>query len=657
MYRNAIIAMLMTIAAIGNSHAADAATGEIAKPPVTPAFLPLSPGAVEPQGWLRDWAVSMREGMTGHLDAYDPVFKTGWLGQRLGTTGESAPGEGWPLEQAAYWIDGAIRLGHVLHDEALLDKVVPRLEKIAGAENRNGSYLWWRDKFSWDGRNGPEVGEFNLWSCAVLGRAMTAHYQATGDRNWLACIERFFATMPGGGLFPISRRTVNLETLREADRLGADPRIWRGVVDAARLLRRADGAWSQEHYWTGMKLKDAEHGVTFNELAKLPLLLYQDTGDESFMRATLGRYRDMLDKHLQPYGVNSASERLSGIGALWATESCNVADLIWSQLWLLRSLGDAAHGDRIESAFFNAAPACVSRDCRMHVYYQSPNRPHPQPGPQGGNSPTNSDFAKTQKPLCCTGNIQRILPNYIIHMWMTTPDHGLAATLYGPCTAKAVVADGVDVTLASATDYPFGEENTVTVTPTKPVRFPLYFRVPGWCPRLSIKVNGAIDGNASPVNGFMKIERTWSAGDTVALHFPMPPQVVKGRETGGAPYACVYAGPLLFARGVPEHNENESMDTGWHYALDFNNDRPSDGMTVKRGAMPAKWNWPYAAPVVLAVPAQAIDWTPGDKLKYALPDAPVAGKGREMIELIPYGCAKFRVSMFPVTANAWGQGP
>lgn len=26
-----------------------------------------------------------------------------------------------------------------------------------------------------------------------------------------------------------------------------------------------------------------------------------------------------------------------------------------------------------------------------------------------------------------------------------------------------------------------------------------------------------------------------------------------------------------------------------------------------------------------------------------------------MIQLIPYGCAKFRVSMFPGTAKAWGQ--
>jgi hypothetical protein len=647
--------MLISSAAISNACAAEAGAPASAKPPVTHAFLPLAPGAVEPRGWLRDWAVSMRDGMTGHLDEYDPVFQSGWLGQRIGTTGESAAGEGWPLEQAAYWIDGAIRLGYVLHDDALLARVLPRLEKIAGAENRNGSYLWWREKFSWDGKSGPAVEGFNLWGCAVLGRALVAQYQATGDRKWLACVERFFGTMPGSSLFPIGRQTVNIETLCEAERLGADPRIWSGVVDAARRLRREDGEWSREYYWAGMKPKDAEHGVTFNELAKLPLLLYAGTGDDSFKRATLDRYRHLFDKHMLPYGVNSASERINGIGALRSTESCNVADLIWSHLWLLRILGDPADGDRIENAFFNAAPACVSRDCRMHVYYQSPNRQNSKPNPNGGNHPANADFAKTQRPLCCTGNIQRILPNYIIHMWMTTPDHGLAAALYGPCTAKAAVVDGVDVTLVCATDYPFGEDITVTVSPAKPVRFPLYFRVPGWCLKPSFKVNEADVERASAVKGFVRLDRTWSEGNTVAIRFPMPPRVVKGRETGGSPYACVYAGPLLFARGIPEKNENESRDTGWRYALDFESGRPTDGITIKRSAMPARWDWPYAAPVALTVPARGIDWESENTFHGALPDAPVPGKGSEMIQLIPYGCAKFRVSMFPVTAKAWGQ--
>ncbi|MDA0765843.1 MAG: glycoside hydrolase family 127 protein [Verrucomicrobia bacterium] len=656
MRRFAVVVLLVGIAVTGGIRAEEEVGVAADAKLFAGAFQPLPPGAVEPQGWLRDWAVSMREGMTGHLDEYDPVFQFGWLGQRLGTTGESAPGEGWPLEQSAYWIDGAVRLGHVLHDDALLARVLPRLEKIAEAGRDNDSYLWWREKFSWDGRNGPPVEGFNLWSCAVLGRALIAQYEATGDRKWLACIERFFDTMPADALFPISRSTVNLETLHEAGRLGADAGIWNGVLDAARRLRREDDAWSREKYWSAMKPKDAEHGVTFNELAKLPLLLLAGTGDESFRRATLDRYHTLYEKHQLPYGVNSASERLAGIGALQATESCNVSDLIWSHLWMLRLLGDPLDGDRIETAFFNAAPACVSRDCRRHVYYQSPNRPVPKPGPKGPGHPTNADFAKTQKPLCCTGNIPRIVPNYIIHMWMTTPDHGLAATLYGPCTARAKVADGVEVTLAATTDYPFGEEIVVTVTPAKPVRCPLYFRIPGWCENPSFEVNGAALEAAERTNGFLRIERTWSAGDTVAIRFPMPPRVVKGRESGGAPYACVHAGPLLFARAVPEKSENESSGEGWHYALDFESDRATAGMTIKRTPMPARWDWPHAAPVLLTVPAQGIDWKSDKGAEGGLPAGPVEGRGDKMIDLIPYGCAKFRISMFPVTAKAWGSG-
>ena len=627
----------------------------VAKQPGPEAFLSLPPGAVEPQGWLRDWAMSMRNGLTGHLDEYDPVFRLGWLGKRIGAAGESGSGEGWPLEQAAYWIDGAVRLGHVLHDDALLAKVLPRLEKIAGTDNHHGSYLWWREKFSWDGKNGPPVEGFNLWSCGVLGRAMIAQYQATGDRKWLACIERFFAAMPGESMFPIGRPTVNIETIFEASRLGEDPRIWARVADEARRRMLEDGDWSRGHYWAGMRPKDAEHGVTFNELAKLPLLLYAATRDESFKRATLGRYQSLFEKHMQPYGVNSASERITGVGASRATESCNVSDLIWSQLWLLRILGGSEYADRIEAAFFNAAPACVSRDCRMHVYYQSPNRRSSPSQARGGAAPSNADFARTHKPLCCTGNITRILPNYIIHMWMATPDHGLAANLYGPCTVKATVADGVDVVVRSATDYPFGENITVTVTPSKPARFALHFRVPGWCSEPSFRVDGADVRSPGVVKGYVRIDRTWSKGNTVSIHFPMPPRVVKGRQSDGSPYACVCAGPLLFARGIPEKDENHSMDDGLRHALDFESGQPAGELEIKRSAMPARWDWPYAAPVTIAVPAQLIDGEPEDGAKSVLPKTPVAGKGRETIKLIPYGCAKFRVTMFPVTDKAWGQ--
>ena len=42
------------------------------EPPARPAFLPLPPGQVEPRGWIRDWCLAARDGMSGHLDELDP---------------------------------------------------------------------------------------------------------------------------------------------------------------------------------------------------------------------------------------------------------------------------------------------------------------------------------------------------------------------------------------------------------------------------------------------------------------------------------------------------------------------------------------------------------------------------------------------------------
>jgi len=54
--------------------------GRAAEPLARPVFLPLPPGAVEPAGWLRDWAIAAREGITGHLDEYHPVYGEAWKG-------------------------------------------------------------------------------------------------------------------------------------------------------------------------------------------------------------------------------------------------------------------------------------------------------------------------------------------------------------------------------------------------------------------------------------------------------------------------------------------------------------------------------------------------------------------------------------------------
>ena len=79
--------------------------------------------------------------------------------------------------------------------------------------------------------------------------------------------------------------------------------------------------------------------------------------------------------------------------------------------------------------------------------------------------------------------------------------------------------------------------------------------------------------------------------------------------------------------------------------------RRAVGVKVERGRMPARWDWPLDAPIALRVAARQFDWMPSDV--QALPSEPIEGGVSATIRLVPYGCTKFRISMFPVTRKAW----
>jgi hypothetical protein len=271
------------------------------------------------------------------------------------------------------------------------------------------------------------------------------------------------------------------------------------------------------------------------------------------------------------------------------------------------------------------------------------------------------------------GNVNRVIPNYIIQMWMATPDDGLAATLYGPCRVRSC-AGGVPVTIRCETKYPFDTKIKLTISPQQQAAFPLYLRIPDWCTSPSIALNGEQQPAATDAQGFAKLSRTWNAGDTVELEFPMEPKLICGRETVypdipyfhearsrklalvrpiNNPFASITYGPLLFALAIPDQDPNQPVaDAKWNYALDVDPARLVSQAIVTREAMPARWQWQLqGAPVTIAVPAREFDWKPTEL--QPLPKTPIEAGRPTKITLVPYGCTKFRVSMFPVTEAMW----
>ena len=106
-----------------------------------------------------------------------PTFYDAWKGPPVKCPSFAADATGGPLEQCSYWLDGLVRLGYVLHDDALVRKATNRLALVVDGVNRGGtSFIYWKKE--------PPEG-FNSWAHSHMGRALVAWYEASGDRRIL----------------------------------------------------------------------------------------------------------------------------------------------------------------------------------------------------------------------------------------------------------------------------------------------------------------------------------------------------------------------------------------------------------------------------------------------------------------------------------------
>lgn len=644
------------------------------------AFLPLPPGAVEPTGWLRDWCLAARDGFTGHMDEYDDEFKRAWAPEHR-MTGERLRwyNGAWPYEGGGYWFDGLARLGFALHDEALLQQARRRLYAVADSMNTNGLlFLWWLDRSDPADRKAvtAALDGWALWACGLLGRAMSGYYAGAGDQRVLEALVKAYGSDPDC----LRSITGNLSNPWPA----YDTYCWTGHPGVAAALdgmfKREGGALlpSLSRYRNAPDLKpgttvDNAHVVEFLESTTPWAVGYLWTGDARYLQAAVG-WHDLLERiAMQPHGVPVADEWYGPTGAFRGSETCDVAGYVWSQISLLQVTGEGRMADRLERAFFNAGPATVARDFKTHVYFQSPNRfANLSPDFPHGPRASGGTYQRKHSPLCCTAALNRVVPWFVTHMWMATWDNGLAATCYGPCKVSALVADRVPVVITCRTDYPFNETIEMSVQPAREAAFPLDFHLPGWCAAPALSVNGAAVALARKAKGFARIQRTWKPGDTVRLHLPMTAIVERGRDaasgppyqgahaamrvtipepdsTRGAPYASVSYGPLLFALPIADTPDANTPDPAarWTFALDVQD----PNLTVERSPLPARWDWPLAAPLKLRANAVEVAWRPDPKApRLPLLPAPKSGPV-ERITLVPYGCTKFRMAMLPVTAE------
>jgi hypothetical protein len=329
-----------------------------------------------------------------------------------------------------------------------------------------------------------------------------------------------------------------------------------------------------------------EHGVTFNEIAKLAAILYSATGKAEYLEAACNGYAKLERNQLLADGMHSCTEQLRGRDPLDSHETCDISDYSWALGYLLQATGEAQYADRIEQVIFNAAPGAVTKDFKALQYFSCPNQLIASENSNHNHFLRGFNwmmYRPDHEVQCCPGNLHRAMPNYVGRMWLRAPDDtpsgGIVAALYGPGSIHTRLgAEQIPVTIRAETAYPFEQAITFTLTPERPVRFAFYLRQPAWCQQPAVSINDRpVDKSLTP-GSFLQLEREWQPGDRVRLELPFTLRLE--RWPGGG--VSVAYGPLVFSLPVAartvEETENSTIEQRRFVHGEFFVDRPYERM-------------------------------------------------------------------------------
>lgn len=617
----------------------------------------------QPVGWLKNQLELQKEGITLQLDeVWSSVSRfSEWAG---GTD------PGW--ERPPYWLDGLVPLVYLTQSEEGMQKAEFWMEWAIHSQRDNGDF-------------GPtyqtaEFDEVMFWPKMVMMKAIISYYEIKRESRILEFMERYFtfcsniletyqmsgwAQARSGDLAYsvcwLYEKTGNINLLKLLEKVNAQTLPWADYLAHFPFplptsfyypWEKMEANISKTHLYDIMRYH-ATHVVNIAMGLKQPIYKFKETGEKRYLEALYKGMADLAANHGQVTGVYSGDEHLSGPAPTQGTELCSVVEMMFSLQQIFAQTGNSKIMDWLERITYNALPATISEDFKAHQYDQQVNQVLVSDAERNwyNNGNRANLFGFEPNFGCCLANMHQGWPKFVKNAFFVTQNE-ITVGAYMPVYAKVRILK-TDVGIREETEYPFKGEIHFSLDLKQETEFSFRLRIPEWCRDFELLINDEIITDQAE-EGYVVLKRKFQNRDSIILRLKMEVTIRKHWYHNGV---TVERGPLLYVLNIAEkwkklnHGHPRYPDyeiypqSDWNYALDLR-EKP---VVVKEHDLSCQAFSKKEAPIHIKAWGRKLEnWKRERNSAGDLPQSPVRTMHKkEELDLIPYGCSKLRIGLFP----------
>ncbi|MBO7418778.1 MAG: glycoside hydrolase family 127 protein [Bacteroidaceae bacterium] len=478
-------------------------------------------------------------------------------------------------------IEGASYLLQTYPDVKLKSYIDSVLVIVAGAQEPDG-YLYTartmnpKHPHEWAGtKRWEKVEELSheFYNLGHMLEAAVAHYQATGQRNFLDiairyadCIIREVGPNPGQVIRVPGHQIAEMGLAKLYLATGE-----KKYLDQAKFFLDYRGKtehrdpYNQTHLPVLEQKEAVGHAVRATYMYAGMADVAALTGDQGYINAIDTIWDNIVSKKMYITGGIGSTNNGEAFGADYElpnstayNETCAAIGMVYVNHRLFLLHGDSKYYDVLERTLYNGLISGVSLEGDAFFY------PNPLEVSKERKYQRQAWFGCA----CCPSNISRFIPSLPGYVY-AVKDNDVYVNLFMG-NKSTLQVNGKPVVLSQETAYPYSGDVKLKVEQADQ-SFTLKVRIPGWArdeampsdlytftdglqSNYSVKVNGE-DVKGDLQQGYCSITRNWKAGDVVEVSFNLQPRLVKANNQVEADrgLVAIQYGPLVYCAESPDN--------------------------------------------------------------------------------------------------------